>query len=234
MSLETGQKRGKGGTEAARHRRCIVTRHQADDHDLIRFVLDPHGIVVPDVKATLPGRGAWVSANRAVLVKAIQRNAFTRALKPEQPIGGLDDLEQRTEKVLRQQAMGALGFARKAGLVQTGFTKVESAIKSNKAHALLHATDAGADGQSKLDRLAGHAGVPIFRVFTHDEIGLSLGLEHVIHAALLAGPGAEKFIAPISRLGAFRFVDDGPKNMGLAQANKRSIAGANKRVRAGE
>ena len=41
-------------------RRCIVTRAERSPNDLIRFVVDPQGAVVPDVARKLPGRGVWV------------------------------------------------------------------------------------------------------------------------------------------------------------------------------
>jgi predicted RNA-binding protein YlxR (DUF448 family) len=213
--------------EAARERMCIVTRQRADDVDLIRFVLDPNGVVVPDVKAVLPGRGAWVTARRDVLAQAVKRKAFSRALKSDVAPGGLDDIIERTNHVLHQQARGSLALARKAGLVVNGFAKVESALKNGKAHTLLHATDAGADGVMKLDRLAGHVGVPVLRVLPHGEMGLALGLEHVIHAALLDGPGAARFLAPLRRLEAYGYGSDVPGNSieGSTQRAEGSVLG---------
>ena len=202
--------RSNAVAEPVRERLCIVTRQRADETALIRFVLDPEGVVVPDLKAVLPGRGAWVRADAATLAEAVRRKAFTRALRSEAPPGGLETLVERTHTLLRAQALGALKLARKAGLVLTGFSKVESALKAGSVHALVHATDAGADGQAKLDRIAGHLGVPVLRAFTHDEMGLSLGREHVIHAALLDGPGASRFLEPLRRLLAFAPVPDAP------------------------
>lgn len=213
--------------EAARQRMCIVTRQHGDDSDLIRFVLDPQGQVIPDVKANLPGRGAWVLANRAVLAKAVKRKAFTKALKLEGEAAsadmGLGDLCERTEQVLRHHARGALALARKAGRVSNGFSKVETAIKAGKAYAVLHAVDAGADGVMKLNRLAGHMGVQVLRVLPHDEMGLALGQEHVIHAALLDGPGAARFLAPLRRLETFCLGDD--SDDGSAQRAEGSLLG---------
>jgi ribosomal protein L7Ae-like RNA K-turn-binding protein len=123
--------------------------------------------------------------------------------------------------------VGRLALARKAGLVVNGFSKVESALKSGKAHTLLHATDAGADGVMKLDRLAGHVGVPVLRVLPHGEMGLALGLEHVIHAALLDGPGAARFLAPLRRLEAYCYGSDVPGNSieGSTQRAEGSVLG---------
>ena len=191
-----------------RERMCIVTRQRGDENDLIRFVQDPSGVLVPDLKAVLPGRGAWVSARRDVLALAIKRKAFAKALKSDVPVEGQDDLVERTEGLLRRQACGALSMARKAGRIITGFAKVESALKGGNTLALLHAVDAGADGSMKLDRLAGHHGVAVLSVLSHDEMGVSLGREHVIHAALLAGPGSTQFLQALLRLHLFDQIGD--------------------------
>ena len=46
----------------APQRRCLVTREVKGQDQMIRFVLDPGGHVVPDVDGRLPGRGMWLSA----------------------------------------------------------------------------------------------------------------------------------------------------------------------------
>ena len=66
---------------AMNERRCIVTGRSADADRLIRFVAGPDGLVVPDLKRNLPGRGCWVSAQRTYIDKAAARNPFARALK---------------------------------------------------------------------------------------------------------------------------------------------------------
>ena len=45
-------------------RRCIVTRRELSPDDLIRFVADPTGTIVPDINRKLPGRGVWVNTDR--------------------------------------------------------------------------------------------------------------------------------------------------------------------------
>src|SRR5262249_2013886 len=42
-------------------RRCAVTRALRPKDQLIRFVLSPDGVVVPDLKEKLPGRGVWLT-----------------------------------------------------------------------------------------------------------------------------------------------------------------------------
>ena len=51
-------------------RRCIVTGEVQPKHGLVRFVAGPDGRVCPDILGKLPGRGVYVSADRAALEKA--------------------------------------------------------------------------------------------------------------------------------------------------------------------
>ena len=62
----------------APQRRCLVTREVKGKEQMIRFVLDPSGRVVPDIDGRLPGRGMWLSADRNVLNKAVRANLFAR------------------------------------------------------------------------------------------------------------------------------------------------------------
>ena len=55
---------------ALRERRCIATGAILPEDKLVRFVVDPEGGIVPDIDAKLPGRGLWLSADRAAIAKA--------------------------------------------------------------------------------------------------------------------------------------------------------------------
>ncbi|MGZ9089761.1 MAG: DUF448 domain-containing protein, partial [Rhodoplanes sp.] len=61
---------------AVRERLCVATRTVRPLSELIRFVAAPDGGVVADLKRTLPGRGAWVTARRGVLAQAVRRGAL--------------------------------------------------------------------------------------------------------------------------------------------------------------
>ncbi|HET6224250.1 MAG TPA: DUF448 domain-containing protein, partial [Dongiaceae bacterium] len=54
-------------------RRCLVTREVLPKTDLVRFVVGPDGVLVPDVAGRLPGRGLWVKAQRDVLAAAVAK-----------------------------------------------------------------------------------------------------------------------------------------------------------------
>ena len=53
-------------------RSCVVTRTVKAPDDLIRFVAGPDGILVPDLRRKLPGRGVWASLSAATVAEAIK------------------------------------------------------------------------------------------------------------------------------------------------------------------
>src|SRR6266550_1096731 len=75
------QDSGSRHANGSRERRCIVTGEVLPEARLLRFVLSPDGQIVPDVEAKLPGRGLWVSANRAIIAQAVAKRLFARAAK---------------------------------------------------------------------------------------------------------------------------------------------------------
>ncbi len=76
MSVEETEATDDAGDGEVNGRMCIVTRQSGETDGLIRFVADPTGRIVADLKKQLPGRGCWVTAERAVLEKAIAKKAF--------------------------------------------------------------------------------------------------------------------------------------------------------------
>jgi predicted RNA-binding protein YlxR (DUF448 family) len=48
--------------ESESERTCIVTRRREPPEAMIRFVRGPDGVLAPDIRARLPGRGVWVGA----------------------------------------------------------------------------------------------------------------------------------------------------------------------------
>ena len=188
-------------------RTCIVSRETMPIADLIRFVLAPDGSVVPDLKRNLPGRGVWVEASRAVVDKAVAKRLFTRGFRTKaEADAGLGAL---VDRLLSEQALGTFGLARKAGLVITGFAKVEQAVAKEALAGLVHAADAGSDGVSKLAaalrrRFGEGNGCPVVRIFSGSQLDLALGRSNVIHAALLAGRASEIFVERAFALGRYR------------------------------
>lgn len=208
LSLDAGPNRGRQGSL----RTCIVTRTVQAPDAMIRFVLGPDGTVVPDLRARLPGRGAWVTARREAVATAVKKRAFNRAFKTQDATAPAD-LPDRIAVGLRADLRQAIALANKAGCLVAGFAKVEAAIGAPPGvAAVIHASDASPDGRRKLAaalyRRYGDAisRVPIVDDLSEDELDMALGRDHVIHAALVAGVGAAGCLARWRRLRSFEGV----------------------------
>jgi predicted RNA-binding protein YlxR (DUF448 family) len=173
--------RGTASVAPGMERLCALTRKLKPVAELIRFVVGPAGKVVPDVKRNLPGRGIWISGTCAAV-----------------------------ERLLERSALDALAITSKAGRVISGFTRVARAIARDDILALIHAAECAEDGRRKLDAAlqrktkAKSRNIAIVGLFSSAQLDLALSRPNVVHAALLAGPGSETFLARVARLQRFR------------------------------
>lgn len=200
------------GTEltsvAGPERLCAVTRENRDASDLIRFVLSPDGIIVPDLDRRLPGRGIWVGCDRNLVEKAVATQAFSKSLKmkAEAP----KDLAEQVDALILKRVTGALSLTNKAGLAIAGFEKVFAALEKGPVRAVLHGADAAADGRSKIDRkykaIQTDRGqpAPIVNVLTIAQMSLAIGRGSVVHAALIPGGLSDRFLEEAERLARYR------------------------------
>lgn len=192
----------------SRDRRCIATGEVLPEARLVRFVIDPEGILVPDIDGRLPGRGYWISADAESIQRAATRNMFAKAAK--QPVRVPDDVVTRTEFGIVQRMLAYLGLARRSGGLILGFDQVEKQIRSPEPPpVIIEAREAAADGRRKLQAAATAAGyVPfVITAFSNEELSLSLGRENVVHAAVKPGRIAERLIFEAARLQGFRRLD---------------------------
>jgi len=203
--------------ETGPERTCIVTRAKGSPDHMIRFVAAPDGTVTPDLKRRLPGRGVWVTATAKAVAEAVKKGAFARGLRAK--VAASPALAGEVEALLERDALQYLSLVNKAGLVVTGFAKVEKLIAGEAAIAgMVHAVDAGDDGVRKmgqaLSRRYGEAAAAIPRaiLFASGQMDLALGRANVIHAALKTGPAAQAFFARARRLSLYR----GASEPGLA------------------
>ncbi len=186
-------------------RRCIATGETQPKAGLIRFVVGPDGSIVPDLLEKLPGRGIWVSADRAALEKAAGKGLFSRSAKQAVtvPAGMIEALET----ALADRVVHLISLARKAGQAVAGYEKVKDWLAKDKADVLIQASDGSERGKSKLrpPRETGR----FIGVLTASELGLAFGRENVIHGALAAGGLATRVVEEAAKLKGMREKDGG-------------------------
>ncbi len=181
-------------------RRCIATGEAQPRAGLIRFVVDPLGVVVPDLAEKLPGRGVWVSSTRDALEMAVSKGAFARGLRRKVSVP--EGFADQVVALLLKRQIDAIALARKAGKAVCGFERTKEALWSGRTRLLFAASDGSEDGKSKLRGLAESA--RIVSVLSSGELGLAFGRDFVIHAALLDGGATTRAIRESRRLEGFR------------------------------
>ena len=194
-------------------RRCALTHEVKPAAELIRFVVGPDDVLVPDTDARAEGRGVWISVGEKQVAEAVRKKSFAKSLKTNVTVP--DDLPALTRLRLEQRFVSSLQMARKAGQLLTGATKVKSALEIGHALALITATDAAEDGRKKLlatlkgsSKAAEEQGldvafVPHFELLDSVQLGLALGIENVIHAAPTQGPAGEAAVKRAEKLARY-------------------------------
>ena len=162
-------------------RKCIVTGEVKDKSQLLRFVVTPEGVIVPDLYKKFPGKGVYVSVSYKALSQAIAKNYFAKSLKKKVKV--MPDLLQTVENLLHQKALHAISLAKKAGDVVIGLDNVLDTLRAGKAVFVSEAIDAGDDGQKKLQHCIQE--FEVYRLFTVDELDQILGKVNTAYLAFL-------------------------------------------------
>lgn len=197
MSVARG---GRKDQDDETERKCIVSGVSQPKAGLVRFVVGPEAMVVPDVLGRLPGRGFYVTADRKALEKAAAKGLFSRAAR--QQVKAPEGLADLIEGQLARRVVDLVSMARKAGSAVTGYEKVKEWLVSDKARVLIQASDGSERGKTKL-----HA--PDYKnsfigCLSAGELGLAFGRERAIHAALAAGGLTTRVVEEAARLAGIR------------------------------
>ena len=127
---------GGEGRKAARadrrqsERRCILAGESSPREGLIRLAVSPSGLVLPDVQAKAPGRGAWIGVTRADLEDALAKGRLKAALARAFKSGDLEippDLPEKIENALARILLDRLGLELRAGSIILGTQRIAEA-----------------------------------------------------------------------------------------------------------
>jgi uncharacterized protein len=195
-------------------RRCILSGDTSARDDLLRLAISPDGLVLPDVAGKAPGRGAWITPDRASLEAALAdgalRKGLLRAFKGA-PLTIPGDLPDRVEAALSRQLCDRLGLELRSGNIVLGSARIEEQARSGRIATLLHASDSSEDGRRKLDqawRVGSDAEGSGMRgeVLPLDRTALSvaLGRDNVVHLGVAGHSrdtrAAERVLHAVTRL----------------------------------
>ena len=160
-------------------RTCIATGKTLPRHNLLRFVAGPDGIATLDLAERLPGRGAWIAANEAVLQRAVKKGYFKREI--DAAFGEIDVEVERIKHVMRERVIACASMARRTGLLVGGAGKL---LAGGGCTGLIIAPDAS---RREARRLRQKLGVTwVTSCLSSTEIGQICGREALAFAGLMA------------------------------------------------
>ena len=187
--------------KAVRERKCLVTGEVLPAERMIRFVLGPENVIVPDLAAKLPGRGCWLKADRKLMDQAVNKRLFVRfghkAMDGPGQVTVPDGLADQVAELMRRRCMEYLALCNRAGQVVGGFEKVRSRLESGKSRVVVMASDVAAGGRNKLCR--GIENIRVIDIFTREELSRAMGLENAVHLAVLPGGMSDGFLRETER-----------------------------------
>lgn len=193
----------RGGKQKLRddpERRCIVSGASGPVGKLIRFVVGPDMQIVPDIAGRLPGRGIWVSSDRASLDRAVQKKLFARAARQQVTVP--EALPDLMEQLITRRVIDLISLARKSGQAVCGYEKCRDLALRGEMAILVQAHDGSERGKTKLRPPDGPDSY--IGWLSAQELGLAFGREHVIHAALRAGGLGQAVVEEAARLQGLR------------------------------
>ncbi|MYM00170.1 DUF448 domain-containing protein [Novosphingobium sp. FGD1] len=191
-------------------RTCILSGRKAVRGEFIRLAISPDGLVLPDVHARAPGRGAWIGVSRQDLEIAVSKGklkgALARAYKGA-PLSIPEDLADRIEAALVRALTDRLGLELKSGRLLMGSDRIAQNAREGRVEWLAHAADAREDGSRKLDQAwrvgsdaegSGLRGVTL--PLDRETLSVALGRDNVVHLALNDRGSAQRVETLLTRL----------------------------------
>jgi predicted RNA-binding protein YlxR (DUF448 family) len=192
---------------------------------MIRFVVGPDRAVVPDLTATLPGRGIWLSACGDVLETARAKGelgrAFARAARG--PVNVPAELPAAIKVALVRRIVELLGLARRAGQATAGFEKAREWLRNGRCRLILQASDGSAAERARFLGGAGE-GITVLDPLPAAALGQVFGRDHVVHVAIAPGRLGERLAIEAERLRGLRRTDTSGKTRDERQTD---LDGAN-------
>jgi predicted RNA-binding protein YlxR (DUF448 family)/ribosomal protein L30E len=178
-----------------------VSRERLPKERMIRFVVGPDRVLVPDLGARLPGRGMWLSASGDVIEPARAKGtlvrAFARAARGSVSVP--PDLPAVLEAALIRRITELIGLSRRAGQAIAGFEKAREWLRTGRVRLILQASD-GSEAERARFRSGADVSIPVLAPLPGSALGRVFGRDYVVHIAIAPGKLADSLIIEATRL----------------------------------
>jgi predicted RNA-binding protein YlxR (DUF448 family) len=182
-------------------RTCVATREKADQKDLIRLIRAPDGQILVDYRGRLTGRGAWVKPELRALERLQDRpRILGKVLRGPVQVAGLVEQVQAANL---SAVLQSLSLAARSGSLVGGGERVRGALKSDRACALILASDASPRGSADLSRRARN--LPVVTLpLDRDALGAQIGRGSRAALVVMRGKAGNYLLRELQRWTALR------------------------------
>jgi len=162
-------------------RSCIACRKKLPVQDLLRFVCSPDSELLVDYRHKLPGRGAYTCCNVACFGRALEINAFARALKCSRlecscNAASVHVILHQLRAQILAKVVSLLGMARKSDAAVSGQQAISTALRRSSYVAwVLVADDMSSSGADKLLRQLEARDIRVLRGLDKEVLTQALG-----------------------------------------------------------
>ena len=108
-------------------RLCVACRSTAPSTALMRLRVNDAGLLVPDPRAALPGRSAWICFCRSCVARLIKKPQILRH-RLKRTVPNIDALREAINDHVQAQVVAAILRCRRSGLIVSG----AHAVKKNR------------------------------------------------------------------------------------------------------
>ncbi len=155
-------------------RTCIGCRGSFAKDEVVRIVAGPAGPVI-DYREKLPGRAAYVCPRRDCIEAALGKGQLSRALRSNVPQLAKEQFLTALISVIRERLSGLIAVALKAGMLVSGYSAVDDALRKDRVSLLIFAEDISDGTKEKItESLRSNAVRQVFFA-TKSEIGALVG-----------------------------------------------------------
>jgi len=166
--------------EKSRPRRsCAGCGEVRDASEVLRFVVGPGCVVIPDITGAVPGRGAYLDPQPQCFRAAQQKKGFERAFKTKALDFDAEMSLSQVRSLLTAQFGRLLGQCQRAGLVVSGDRAVMRRLNNpEETHGIavgFIASDVGENRAKRLENLFESHGIGHYRLLTTQQWGSFIG-----------------------------------------------------------
>lgn len=206
-----------------RIRTCLGCRRQLPQGEFLRIIRGPDGVLVPDLKKRLPGRGGYACFDRQCLQEALSPTRLRRAFRGESTESiSVDAFVEQLLLQLKESVKNLLGMACKARKAVFGKTEVREALESGLLRFVAVASDCEQSRRQEMTDRCEKRTVPYLAALSVADLGQISGRGVMDFVGIIDRGFAEQMIVLGDRLRRLDLLERRPDALPVSTGSRKS------------